>query len=320
VRAIAPGKLLLTGAYAVLEGAPAVVVAVDRYAVADASGTERDPSAEVRAALGQEAAPKIDVRALHDERGRKLGLGSSAAALVASLGVRALARREDLRSPLVRARIFRAARDAHTRAQGGGSGVDVAASVHGGVLRYAIDAGGDALVRALELPAGVQMAVYDSGTSARTSEMRARFERLRAQSDARGLLARLGDRAAQASAAVESGEGQAFVACAREFGGILATLGAAIDAPIVPRSFAELAALAERENAAFLPSGAGGGDVAVWLGFASPSSAFAARASELAIRPLALGIDRGGLRADSPPDDTRGIPWLERPESPVSTK
>ena len=33
----APGKLVLTGAYAVLEGAPAIVVAVDRYAVADAS-------------------------------------------------------------------------------------------------------------------------------------------------------------------------------------------------------------------------------------------------------------------------------------------
>jgi len=34
VRIIAPGKLVLTGAYAVLEGAPAIVVAVDRYAVA----------------------------------------------------------------------------------------------------------------------------------------------------------------------------------------------------------------------------------------------------------------------------------------------
>jgi phosphomevalonate kinase len=300
VRAIAPGKLLLTGAYAVLEGAPAVVVAIDRYAVADASCTEESPSAEVHAALGPEPAPKTDVRALHDETGRKLGLGSSAAALVASLGVRALANGMDLRSPLVRAGIFRAAREAHARAQGGGSGVDVAASVHGGVLRYVIDACGDVAVRALALPIGLQMAVYDSGISARTSEMRARFERIRARSDAQSLLARIRERAAQASGAFEAGDARAFVSCAREFGDTLAALGNAIDAPVVPSSFGELAALAAREHAAFLPSGAGGGDVAVWLGLAAPSAAFAARAKELSMRPLALGIDRGGLRPDLP--------------------
>ena len=33
----APGKLVVSGAYSVLEGAPAIVVAVDRYAVADTS-------------------------------------------------------------------------------------------------------------------------------------------------------------------------------------------------------------------------------------------------------------------------------------------
>jgi len=33
----APGKLVLSGAYAVLSGAPALVVAVDRYVVADSA-------------------------------------------------------------------------------------------------------------------------------------------------------------------------------------------------------------------------------------------------------------------------------------------
>ncbi|MDP9002088.1 MAG: hypothetical protein M3O46_18505, partial [Myxococcota bacterium] len=70
MRAIAPGKLLLTGAYAVLEGAPAIVAAIDRYAVADASRADQRPSAEVRAALGNEPAPHADVRELHDEAGR----------------------------------------------------------------------------------------------------------------------------------------------------------------------------------------------------------------------------------------------------------
>ena len=35
MRARAPGKLVLSGAYSVLEGAPALVAAVDRYALAD---------------------------------------------------------------------------------------------------------------------------------------------------------------------------------------------------------------------------------------------------------------------------------------------
>jgi phosphomevalonate kinase len=300
VRAMAPGKLLLTGAYAVLEGAPAIVAAVDRYAVADPSRAEKRPSAEVRAALGDEPVPEADVRALQDQTGRKLGLGSSAAALVASLGARALARGDDLRSPLVRARIFHVARAAHAHVQGGGSGVDVAASVYGGVLRYAIDENGDATVRELDLPRGVQVAVYDSGTSARTSEMRGLLERARTRPGANGLFMTLGQLAGQAAAAVEANDAGSFVASAREFGNALAALGHASDAPIVPPRFAELAALAECEHAAFLPSGAGGGDVAIWLGTVPPSAAFAARAEALSMRLLALGIDRGGLRPESP--------------------
>ena len=288
MRAMAPGKLVLTGAYAVLDGAPAIVAAVDRYAVAEASS----------AGLDDESAPKADVRALHDPRGRKLGLGSSAAAFVASLGARALARGEDPSSPAVRDRIFRAAREAHARAQGGGSGVDVAASVHGGVLRYAIDTTGEADVRPLDLPPRVHMAAYDSGTSARTSDLRARFDASRASLCASGLLAALRDLATAASAAVEVGDAPSFIGLSRQFGSALAALGKACDAPIVPPAFAELASLAARESAAFFPSGAGGGDVGVWLGLAAPSADFVSRAEALSMRPLSLCIDRGGLRAE----------------------
>jgi phosphomevalonate kinase len=47
----APGKLVLSGAYAVLEGAPALVAAIDRYAVADASRPTLRVTPEVREAL-----------------------------------------------------------------------------------------------------------------------------------------------------------------------------------------------------------------------------------------------------------------------------
>ena len=75
----APGKLVLSGAYVVLDGAPAIVAAVDRYAVADTSRAPDFVSDELRAAFGSEQPPHVDVSALRAD-GRKLGLGSSAAA------------------------------------------------------------------------------------------------------------------------------------------------------------------------------------------------------------------------------------------------
>ena len=89
MRACAPGKLVLSGAYSVLEGAPAIVSAVDRYVCCDSARPAELITPEVRAALPAGAdAPLFDASALRAE-GRKLGLGSSAAILVASLAVTA---------------------------------------------------------------------------------------------------------------------------------------------------------------------------------------------------------------------------------------
>lgn len=301
MRAIAPGKVLLTGAYAVLEGAPAIVAAVDRYAVADGARTTTSSPPEVRAWSGGEPAPEVDVSALHDPAGRKLGLGSSAAALVAAVGARSLALGEDPRSPGVREGIFRIARDAHARAQGGGSGVDVAASVYGGVLHYVMPGdGAGGVLRPLDLPESLCVVVYDSGTSARTSKMVARVAALRGQGGADRLFADLRRVAVDAATSLARGDAPGFVASARAFGRALEALGRAALSPIVPPAFAELADHAEREGSAFVPSGAGGGDVAVWVGVAPPSPSFTARAHALSMSRLALGIDRGGLRPESP--------------------
>jgi phosphomevalonate kinase len=304
VRVIAPGKLVLTGAYAVLEGAPAIVVAVDRYAVVDV-----------------QSPTKVDVRSLQDEAGQKLGLGSSAASIVASFGARALARGDDPRHAAVRSEIFRAARDAHQRQQGGGSGVDVAASVHGGLLRYTVvrnpsgppprgskPAGPSSAsppssrrfetsIHAVDMPAGLVLAAFWSGTSARTSDLLGRVDALRARGGAAAVFTALRGVAEEAADAV--GDAGRFVQRAAAFGRALAALGDAADAPIVPPAFAELSALAERQGAAFFPSGAGGGDVAVWLGLDAPSPTFNARATALALAPLSIAVDHGGVRPES---------------------
>jgi phosphomevalonate kinase len=280
VKVVAPGKLLLTGAYAVLEGAPAIVVAVDRYATADTSSPD-----------------DVDVRPLHDAAGRKLGLGSSSAALVASLAARAVAEGRDPTHAAVRASLFRAARQAHARSQGGGSGVDVAAAVHGGALCYVVGPS-QAFIRTVELPDHLVWAAFWSGTSARTSDLLGRVRALRSR-DA-STLQTLEEIASRAAESIEARDVHGFVAAARDYGRGLAALGHAAGVPIVPPAFAELAALADDERAAFLPSGAGGGDVAVWLSSAPPSDAFRARAELLSMRPLALGLDLGGVRLQSP--------------------
>ncbi len=290
MKVVAPGKLVITGAYAVLEGAPAIVAAVDRHAVADTGAPD-----------------EADVRALHDVRGRKLGLGSSSASLVASLAARAAARGDDLGDPRVRAALFRTARVEHARIQGGGSGADVAAAVHGGVLRYAVSGrdGLEAAVRGVRLPAGLVWAAFWSGTSARTSELVARVRALQTR-DA-SALQKLHDLACHAATCVDTGDCRAFVAAAAAYGGALDALGRAADAPIVPAAFAELAALAAEEGGACLPSGAGGGDVAVWLSTAHPSPAFLARAAALSMVRLDLQLDSDGVRIQPPLMARRGL-------------
>ncbi|MBM4364466.1 MAG: phosphomevalonate kinase, partial [Deltaproteobacteria bacterium] len=78
----APGKLVLSGAYAVLEGAPAIVTAVDRWVTADTGRPADRLTPEVSAALAGRTAPWFDAGPLRDGE-QKLGLGSSAAILVA---------------------------------------------------------------------------------------------------------------------------------------------------------------------------------------------------------------------------------------------
>ncbi|MGD0678056.1 MAG: hypothetical protein ABSC94_21805 [Polyangiaceae bacterium] len=301
MRVRAPGKLVLTGAYAVLDGAPAIVAAVDRYAVADPSRVADCPIAEVRAALGDEAAPEVDLRALQDPAGRKLGLGSSAAGVVAALAAKELARGGDPRDPRVRDRIFRSARAAHARVQSGGSGLDVAASVYGGVLRYQLVANEPA-IRPVKLARELVVATFASAQSARTSELRARVDAARsrypAESAAMGRA--MAETSLHAAASLEAGDSLGYIRNANAFGTLLARLGSLADAPIVPPDWTELARQALAAGGAFLPSGAGGGDVAVWLGVDRPSASFVARAAILGLVSLPVSIDYGGVRPEPP--------------------
>jgi phosphomevalonate kinase len=293
MRTFAPGKLVLTGAYAVLEGAPAIAIASSRGAFADSSRAAVSPTPEVRAAFGDAPAPHADASTMFVDD-RKLGLGASAAILVASLAAREAETGADLSSDVVRERIFAAARAAHAHAQGGGSGVDVAASVYGGVIQYVMGQP----VKRVALPRGLRVRTFACQTSARTSELRAEIDRLARTNPAvhRACMAELVAVANDAASAIQAGDGPAFVAALRRTARGLASLGAAAGVGIVPTGFDELEALADRDEASFSVSGAGGGDVAVYVGRSEPSASFLERAHALGLFALGVSIDEGGVR------------------------
>jgi phosphomevalonate kinase len=289
VIARAPGKVVISGAYAVLEGAPAVVAAVDRYVVADASRRAPRMTPEVGEALARRggAAPWFDAAALWDE-GRKLGLGSSAAILVASLGALELAIEPDSSDEELARRVLPAALAAHRAAQGGGSGVDVAASALGGVLRFARAAQAPRIDR-MTLPEPIVITIWSSRSSASTPDMLARVAAFGGSrpSEHRRMMDRL---AAAAEKAADAEDGATFVdACAEQLA-VFTELGDAAGAPIVTpemRAFGR----AVGASALVLPSGAGGGDVVLCMGTAPLGDDVenAGRAAGFARLSLSLG-------------------------------
>lgn len=168
----APGKAILSGEYAVLHGAPAIAVAVDRDVVAAEGDGEESPfvrAAKKFAADNGGAAldgVRVDSSALY-EGGVKLGLGSSAAVTTAVVGL-SLGKAERTLDPSA---VFAIADAAHAQAQGTrGSGVDVACSVYGGAIRF-VRKNGDVDVRSVDLPDGVRLTFIWAGQPASTAKM-----------------------------------------------------------------------------------------------------------------------------------------------------
>ncbi len=295
MRAFAPGKLVLTGAYAVLHGAPSIAVAVSRGAVADSSTVALSPTPEVVAALGPgERAPFVDLSAMF-LGDRKIGLGASAAGLVASLATRMLDTGDSLEDLDARAGLFSRARKAHAQAQQGGSGVDVAASVYGGMIRYAIDEP----VRSIVWPEKLVLSAFACPTSAVTRVLRGAVDALarRSPHEHRSCLSELTETAHEGADAAIRGDAQAFVGALRKTARGLARLGEVAGVPIVPAGVHALEQLASTQSGAFVVSGAGGGDVAVHVGFEPPSASFLDAALALGLASLPLSIDVLGVRS-----------------------
>ncbi len=297
MRAAAPGKLILSGAYAVLFGAPAIVAAVDRYVMADTSKRPDFVTPEVREALGQAPAPAFDASELRADN-QKLGLGSSAAILVASLAATLLEKDPTLDDSALRQAVFEPSRAAHRRAQGGGSGVDVAAAAFGGVLSARLR--GDSLqVEPAKLPPDLVIEVWFSGQSASTPELVGRVLALKqaSASSFESLLAAQTKAAKDARDAVHAADANGVVGALDAQVDALDALGQAATAPIIPDSVRALRELARRHGATTLPSGAGGGDSVLYVGKTPASEALVELRDDFGYRPLNLKLGARGVHA-----------------------
>ncbi len=301
--ATAPGKIMLAGEYAVLEGGPAVLVALDRRVRATA-GVAAAPSGDYLTAVAAEIAADrgdhspsaraarsiaVDSTALCAVDGGKLGLGSSAAVTVAAVAASLAA--ESPTAPLDPAEVHLLAHRAHARAQrargGRGSGADVAVCVHGGAVVVAAP-GGDPdrplTVTPTALPADLHLVLAWTGASADTAALLDRAGRFRDRHpDAwRRACDPVADAAAALARALQSGHGAAALTALADAGRAIAAFGNEVGIPIAGPVHRRLREIAEARGGTAKPTGAGVGDV-VLAAFPDPDSAESFRHDATAI-------------------------------------
>ncbi len=292
----APGKIVLSGAYSVLEGHPAIVSAVDRYVVADARRDAEWITPEVFAAQLR-TRPWFDANALR-AADRKLGLGSSAAILVASLGADMLANGDCIDASRFADVLVHRALAAHAKVQPLGSGVDVIASCYGGT-RAVVRTSRGLTHETVQLPADLHIEVWSAPHAQSTHRMLETLIEFQA-AQPQLYVVRMADQAAAAAralGALHSGSALHFLSALGAQRRALELLGNTAGMPIVTGDLMALANKAAAESAVVLPAGAGGGDVAIFAGLRPPSSELC----QLMVRHqhvrLALSLGARGVHA-----------------------
>ena len=340
LRFSAPGKMVIAGEYAVLEGHPALSAAVDVRASCSA---EDDDCLRVSAmGLGPYSAsedgqrvhfaedrtgafslvsevltaarrygislPKqhlriesADFQISHLGDTLKLGVGSSAAVAVAlTAALVGDVRRADL------SKIFQIALHGHLRFSGGrGSGIDVATSVFGGTVRF--ERSQDSPLPAVDpwdfCPTGLVPVVAFAGKSVST---RAFIEKLsRFAATHRDGYLRAIHRIATATEELLDGCGaeripEVFIAGIQRCGSAMRQLGIDADMDIVSAPHREIAKIAAQHDGAAKPSGAGGGDIAIAFVPIQNRESLAQRLRASGFPVLSLELGSPGVRRDEP--------------------
>lgn len=310
----APGKVFLIGEYAVLDGAPAVVAAVGRLAVGQfvpgiehASPFVAESVQTTLAGIGDRAAALPTGSVMVDSsafsvNGKKLGLGSSAAVTAAS--VAAVLEMAGLPVAANRDLCFSLAERAHRSAQGGaGSGADVAAAVHGGLVHYRRPPGGYPVIEKLRPPPNLRLVVFGEGKPASTVDL-IRAVRSYAEGDPAGyarVMRPLREQAELFAEALAAANVPDVIAAAHNYGAGLVELGTRAGIAIVTPRFEMAASLAANLGGVAKPSGAGGGDVGIALfGDLTAARNFSSRLQHLGLQVIDVGLESNGVHRRQP--------------------
>lgn len=285
ITASAPGKVVLSGEYAVLYGAPAVCMAVDRRAIVRVAHVDATWNSIVAPGYssvegrfladgptpvwlqGEDEFTLVDAAwrvlkprdvmgvliELHtatffdDTCDAKVGLGSSAALTVALTA--ALTQSGDVLDKAMQVhRLFQS---------GAGSGVDVAASVQGGLFEYRMRG---ATTAALRWPEGLVYRLVWTGAPANTPEKLVRLTEAGHRRSRDALVDAAASTAlAWRTASEVLGQLPGYIEALRDF-------SEDYDLGIFDAGHDKLLAAATAAGLVYKPCGAGGGDVGILLG------------------------------------------------------
>ena len=317
----APGKVVIAGEYAVLDGAPAICMAVNRRAHVSITTSDNDhhsvlapgfsESAGRFTAVGnqiewlagaddfclleavwQEAAPTVQENLtivldsndfIDAATSVKFGIGSSAALTVALTAAFDNITDDDID-------VLRAATDAHRRfQQGTGSGADIACSLAGGLIEYRM--GGEPAC-SLTWPSGLTYALLWSGVAASTDEKLKQLARTEAgQSRAELVIA-----SARVAASWSEGNAVEILQQLRDYTKALRKFDVDHRLGIFDAGHAELADAAASAGLVYKPCGAGGGDLGIVIGHdESEVVTFVDTARASDFRHINMTIDETGI-------------------------
>lgn len=335
ITASAPGKLVLLGEYAVLEGAPALVLAIDRRARVALDPVPGDTWQIVSPTLGLEArlrvaadgiawrgapagqlawlatlfahlpfaarlAPcriELDSHAFFlDRDGQRTKLGLGSSAAITVALLGALHAHARQPAPTLAACIA-----IHRAIQHGrGSGIDIAAALAGGLSRFQTG-GGTPTCTPAQLPEGLHWRCLFSGRPASTPSMLRTVATWR-ERDPSGYAGRMGELATMATRgldAVAAGDAASFLAVLGHYAQALQRFGEAGGVDIASRGHRLLAALAAECGVVYKSCGAGGGDVGVTFAMDDRRlREFTTRASAAGFAVIASGGDPQGLETN----------------------
>jgi len=327
VYASAPGKVVLCGEYAVLDGAPAICLAVNRRARVTAVVTGQaehtvvapghcEEERRFRVVDGRfdwlDAGDEFELleclwrasgfRAdsgltlvldtsgfLDRPTGAKTGIGSSAALAVALAG--ALHELNDTGGePLD------AAHRGHLDFQNGlGSGVDIASAYAGGLIEFTMKS---ELAVPLPMPQRLDCRLLWSGSPASTGKKLERYTK----HGARPSRAALDYSARRMAAAWRDGETTALLREYRDYVRVLQEFSSDHALGIFDAGHASLVDAAADAGLVYKPCGAGGGDIGMVIGADSQAiEDFLATALPPSFEVLDLAIDPAGLRVTREP-------------------